>query len=170
MTLRSKEVTKSAAMLLFTLLTITACLNRESGVFIPLAALLLAWRCDRRLLRTALVALVCGVIVVVLVRVVQGDAVRVWTVDKVLVRNLLTLHESIPLVALTFGAFWWRLRHWRRAPEQVRALLPVVALYVLLVAAFGLWRELPRLLLPVAPLLMVLALYNLRNIGKSLNS
>ena len=156
--------------MIFTLLTIVACLNRETGVFLPLGALLLAWRCDRRLLRPALVALVCGVLVVVVVRVAQGPAVRVWTVDKVLARNLLTLHESIPLLALMLGAWWWRLRAWRTADGRLRALLPVVALYVLLVAAFGLWRELPRLLLPVAPLLMVLALYNLRNIGKSLNS
>ena len=155
---------------IFTLLTVAACLNRESGLALPLAALLLAWRCDRRLLRTALVALVCGVVTVIVVRVAQGPAVRVWTVDRVLARNLLTLHESIPLLALMLGAFWLRLRHWRHAPEQVRALLPVVALYVGMVAAFGLWRELPRLLMPLLPLLMVLALCNLRNIGKSLNS
>jgi hypothetical protein len=142
---------------LFALIVIVACLNRETGLALPLAGLLLA-RCHGRSLRPMLAMLALGIVVVALVRVVQGDAVRVWTLDRVLARNLVTLHESVPLLALLLGAGWWRLRAWRRAPRTLLALLPVVAVYALMVAAFGLWRELSRLFLPTLPIVLALAL------------
>lgn len=100
-----------------------------------------------------LAIMTAGVLTVALVRIVQGDAVRTWTIDRVWARNLEVLTEAVlnmlPLLpVLIIGAA--RLT---ASGTFIQGLWIVAVVYVSVVGVFGIWNE-TRLIMPILPILI----------------
>ena len=136
----------------FGLLTIIACLNRESGLALP--ALFGAWiwcyARTRRNLTLALVYAIVGVTTVAAVRLAQGSAATYWTLDKVFEANVVLYPYGALMPVLAFGAWWWYA--WRCRRGKFAPLLAVAGAYMAALLVFGIWRE-SRLWLPLTPIL-----------------
>jgi hypothetical protein len=92
------------------------------------------------------------------VRLYAGDGGRYWTIDKIFMSNLTQPWEAIFNIAALLGALWWfAAAGVRRAPPFTRRVAIVIPAYLAVVGVWGIWREV-RLLLPMVPLLLPLAL------------
>jgi hypothetical protein len=139
------------------LLVAVAALNRETGIFV-----VLLYAVARPLTRERFFAtLVYGAIwltVFLGLRLYAGDDGRYWTLDKVFSSNLSQPGLTVFNVAALFGVFWWfAAAGYRHAPPFVRRVATVIPVYLAVVAVWGIWWEV-RLLLPVIPLMLPLAL------------
>ena len=142
------------------LLVAIAAFNRETGVFI-----VLLYAAARPLTRETVVT--TGVFaamwlaVFMAVRQFAGEAERYWTIDKIFTANLSNPLLTIFNLTALFGIFWWfAVAGYRRAPRFVRRTALVIPVYVAVIAVWGIWWE-ARLLLPMMPVLLPLALSSL---------
>ena len=143
--------------LLLALLVAAAALNRETGVFLVLLYAAARPLNTQRLITTSAYAAI-WVAVFIGVRLYAGEAGTYWTVAKVFRSNLSQLRLTIFNVAALFGVFWWfAAAGFRAAPPFVRRVAIVIPAYVAVIAVWSIWWEV-RLLLPLIPLLLPLAL------------
>ncbi len=138
-------------------LVAVATLNRETGVF-----LVVLYAVARPLNKQrAITTLAYGAIwltVFIGLRLYAGDADRYWTVAKIFSSNLSQLSLTVFNVAALFGVFWWfAAAGFRHAPAFVRRVAVVIPAYLAVIGVWGVWWEV-RLLLPLMPLLLPLAL------------
>jgi hypothetical protein len=134
-----------------------AALNRETGVFLVLLYAV-ARPLDKHRLLTTLAYGAIWLAVFIGVRLYAGDAGRYWTVEKVFMSNLSQLQLTVFNVSALFGVFWWfAAAGFRSAPPFVRRVAIVIPAYVAVIAVWSIWWEV-RLLLPLMPLLLPLAL------------
>jgi hypothetical protein len=139
------------------LLVAIAAMNRETGVFLVLFYAAARPLNTQRLMTTLAYAGI-WVAVFIGVRLYAGDGGRYWTVAKVFSSNLSNPLLAIFNVAALLGVFWWfAAAGFRRAPPFVQRVAMVIPAYVAVVAVWGIWWEV-RLLLPLLPLLLPLAL------------
>jgi len=139
------------------LLVAIAALNRETGVFLVLFYAVARPLNTRRLMATVVYAAV-WLAVFIGVRLYAGDGGRYWTVDKVFSSNLSQPWLAVFNVAALLGVFWWfAAAGFRRAPPLVQRVARVIPAYVAVIAVWGIWWEV-RLLLPLMPLVLPLAL------------
>jgi hypothetical protein len=155
------------------LLVVLASLNRETGVFLPLALLLasidarhwfdiaaLRQAAARRETRGAFGLLLVSVAIFAGLRLLRGSASPVDDLADVVSRNL----ERNNLIAaglallLFMGVGWlYALRGFARAPLFIRRVGRVVPFYLAAFAVWGWWREV-RILTTLYPILIVLVL------------
>jgi hypothetical protein len=139
------------------LLVAIAALNRETGVFVVLFYAVARPLNTQRLMTT----LAYGGIwlaVFIGVRLYAGDGGRYWTVDKVFSSNVSQPWLAVFNVAALLGVCWWfAAAGFRGAPPFVQRVATVIPVYGAVVAVWGIWWEV-RLLLPLMPLLLPLAL------------
>jgi hypothetical protein len=154
-------------------LVVLASLNRETGVFLPLALLLASidardwWHPDairraaaQRETRLAFGLLLVSVAIFAGLRLLRGGAAPVDELGDVVSRNL----ERNNLIAaglallLFMGVGWiFALRGFGRAPVFIRRVGRVVPFYLAAFAIWGWWREV-RILTTLYPILIVLVL------------
>jgi hypothetical protein len=139
------------------LLVAIAALTRETGVFLVLLYGVAGPLDKRRLIATSAYAAIWLTAFVGL-RVYAGDGGRYWTIDKIFMSNLTQPWDALFNVAALLGVFWWfAALGFRQAPPFTRRVAIVIPAYVVVVGVWGIWREV-RLLLPVVPLVLPLAL------------
>jgi len=139
------------------LLVAIAALNRETGVFLVLCYAV-ARPLNKQRVMTTLAYAAIWLAVFIGVRLYAGDGGRYWTVAKVFSSNLSQPWLAVFNVAALLGVFWWfAAAGFRRAPPFVQRVAIVIPAYVAVIAVWGIWREV-RLLLPLMPLLLPLAL------------
>ncbi len=154
-------------------LTLLACLNRSTGVFLPVIFLLGAlqplrpgrgWlRANRGALARGVGLLALAAAVLLGLRLSQGQSPHVHSLAHFWAQNTSAgaLLKAGLHWAIFFGAGWLLLpRGLSQAPPALRRLLWLVPLYLVPVFLFGIWREV-RLLLPLYPLLAAVALFPL---------
>jgi hypothetical protein len=138
-------------------LVAVATLNRETGIFLVVLYALARPLNQQR----AIVTVAYGAIwltVFIGLRLYAGDADRYWTVAKVFTSNLSQLPLTVFNVAALFGVFWWfAAAGFRDSPTFVRRVAVVIPVYLAVIGVWGVWWEV-RLLLPLLPLLLPLAL------------
>jgi hypothetical protein len=142
---------------LLALLVAIAAMNRETGVFLVLCYAVARPLSQQRLMTTLAYA---GIWLAVFIgeRLYAGDGGRYWTVDKIFSSNLSNPWLAVFNVATLLGVFWWfAAAGFRRAPPFVQRVATVIPVYAAVVAIWGIWWEV-RLLLPLMPLLLPLAL------------
>jgi hypothetical protein len=151
-----------------TLVVVLASLNRETGVFLPLAVFLASVH-DLRTFRIASVrresVLAFGLVVLSTaiflgLRLVRGSAEPVDQLPDVIRRNLernnlIAAAMGVPLL-LGFGWIYAMLA-WRSAPPFLRRIARVVPFYLAAFAIWGWWREV-RILTSLYPVLVPLVL------------
>jgi hypothetical protein len=139
------------------LLVAIAALNRETGIFLVLLYAVARPLNKQRVITTLAYAAI-WLAVFISVRLFAGIANPYWTVDKVFRTNLSQLRPTVFNVAALFGVFWWfAIAGFRRAPPFVRRVAIVIPAYVAVIAVWSIWGEV-RLLLPLMPLVLPLAL------------
>jgi hypothetical protein len=139
------------------LLVAVAALNRETGIFL-VVFYAVARPLNKQRLMTTLAYAGIWLAVFVGVRLYAGDASRYWTIAKVFNSNLSQPWLAAFNIAALFGVFWWfAAAGVRRAPPFVQRVASVIPAYVAVIAVWGIWREV-RLLLPLVPLMLPLAL------------
>ena len=144
-------------LVLFYGLVTLAAFNRETGIF--LVALYVATNSWSRQTAShgAALLLIWGAIFAG-TRIVGGEAERYWSLERVLNTNLSQPGLAAFNITLFLGAFWWlALRGWHAAPEFVRRSARVAPIYLFTVAVWGIWWEV-RLLMPIYPIVVPLAL------------
>ena len=155
------------------LMVLLGSLNRETGVFLPLALLLsslelrhpfdrAAWRAAARSRESRLAGafLVTSVGVFAGLRLLRGSADQVDPLGEVIVRNLKPENLTAAAMVLTlFLGFGWLLavRGAPRAPDFVRRVGRVVPFYLAAFAIWGWWREV-RILTTLYPILIPMLL------------
>jgi len=142
----------------YALLVILATLNRETGLLLPLAYLATQGRCEWRW--GALLLALWGLIFVGL-RWAFGSAADNLSIGATFALNTGGgQHTQDALFNHAFFVPIWVMviRHVRAAPIMLKRLGWVAAVYLALVAVFGLWDEV-RLLLPLLVLWLPLALH-----------
>jgi len=151
-----------------TLVVVLASLNRETGVFLPLA-IFLASLSDFRKLRLrsmpretvlAFGLVVLSTAIFLGLRLVRGSAEPVDQLSEVIRRNLernnlIAAAMGVPLL-LGFGWMYAALA-WRSAPAFLRNIARVVPFYLAAFAIWGWWREV-RILTSLYPVLVPLVL------------
>ena len=155
---------------LLALVVALASLNRETGIFIPLAFLIAAPRANggddpRRPSRKKAALLLAGYTAIWAaaffgLRLVLGEAPSVETVGGLLAKNTIgpALLRTAVHVALLFGAFWiFAAAGFRRAPAFVKRTALLVPPYLVVVILWGIWYEV-RLLLPLNAIVIPLGL------------
>ena len=151
-----------------TLVVVLASLNRETGVFLPLAVFLESlnefpsWRM-RSIRRETVLAfglVLLSTAIFLGLRLVRGSAEPVDQLPDVIRRNL----ERNNLIAAAMGVplllgFGWiyAVLGWRSAPEFLRRMARVVPFYLAAFAIWGWWREV-RILTSLYPVLVPLVL------------
>ena len=139
------------------LLVALATLNRETAIFI--VAIFAVTRVRSR--DTLVAAAGYGALwlaIFAALRYVGGDAERYWTLERVWRTNMSQPQLAVFHLAALFGAGWiFAALGWRHAPRFVQWSALIVPPYFVTVAIWGIWWEV-RLLLPVMPLLLALAL------------
>jgi len=141
------------------ILAVLASLNRETGILIPIASLIHEWRSGThgRRFMTAMAGVGLSILTIAALRLSLGPAPESITLDAVRAINLSPegLATAVTNVALFAGITGWVLAAagWRRAPPFVRQQAWIAALYLPIVAVFGVWYEV-RLLMPLYPLLI----------------
>jgi hypothetical protein len=139
------------------LLLVVAALNRETSVFLVLLYAV-ARPLDKQRWAWTLAYAVIWLTVFVGLRLYAGEADRYWTLAKVFSSNLSQLWPTVFNVAVLFGVIGsCAAAGFRDAPLFVRRVATVIPAYLAVVAVWGIWREV-RLLLPLMPLLLPLAL------------
>jgi len=155
------------------IMVVLASLNRETGIFLPLALLLGSTEArhpfDLAALRGALVRreprLAFGFVVLSAgifagLRLLRGSAAQVDALGDVFIRNLQpdNLAAAAMVVTLFLGLGWIFAAYGRaRAPHFVRGVGRVVPLYLAAFAVWGWWREV-RILTTLYPIVMPLVL------------
>jgi hypothetical protein len=152
-------------------IVVLAALNRETGVFIPLACLAGTWWAmgafqirqnlsDRRI-QLLIGYLLLSVAIFGLLRLLRGGAPPIDQLGDVLILNWSTDNRPRAFwgILLMFGVAWgFALRGLRKAPVDLRGACWVVLPYLVAFAVWGTWREM-RLLTTLYPLLLPLALF-----------
>ncbi len=150
----------------FALVSLIAVLNRETGIFLPLTAVIVAWFSRRDAspqgfgFPVALGTLAACIGILVGLRLGLGQAEHVHTLGSIAKRNLSGVHlgKSIPQIALFLGIAWTFLPAGiRQAHPFLRRVAWILIPYGGSILVFGIWKEV-RLLVPLAPLLLALAL------------
>ncbi|MFI5370371.1 MAG: hypothetical protein ACHQ52_02360 [Candidatus Eisenbacteria bacterium] len=155
---------------LLALITAVATLNRETGIFIPLAFLLSnvdigSSRRDRAPGVRQWPALCAGYVllwafVYGALRVMRGETPHMYGLGEIWAANT-AKHNLVntPLhIILFLGAFWaFAAMGYRHAPAFLKRVTWVVPPYVITSAMFGMWWEV-RLLMPLYPILVGLGL------------
>jgi len=148
---------------------VLAALNRETGIFIPLAFILVnlgeiwVFRGQARSLRLVGLSaayLGTGVAILLLLRCILGWAPQLLTLQETFAMNttVLALTTAAVNVTLFLGAFWvFAFLGFGRAPSFCRRTALVIPFYLLAVLAWGVWTEV-RLLMILYPLVAPLAL------------
>lgn len=151
-----------------------ASLNRETGIFLPLALLLrgldmghpfnaaatLRALLRKREPRLALAYTVLSSGVFATLRLVRGSATQVDALGDVFIRNLQpdNLSAAAMVVTLFLGVGWiFAVLGWARAPLFIRGVGRVVPFYLAAFAAWGWWREV-RILTTLYPIVIPLVL------------
>jgi hypothetical protein len=147
-----------------------AALNRETGIFLPLALLLgsidalnfgaIQAAFGRRETRLACVYVLLSTGVFAGLRLLRGSAAPVDALGDVIVRNLQpdNLAAAGMVVSLFLGIGWiFALLGVARAPDFVRRMTRVVPLYLAAFAIWGWWREV-RILTTLYPIVIPLVL------------
>ncbi|MBV9577721.1 MAG: hypothetical protein JO057_03925 [Chloroflexi bacterium] len=152
---------------------VLASVNRETGVFLPLALFLASLQdlrpfgmatlrraARRRETYLSFAFLMVSVLIFGGLRLVRGSADPVDELDNVIVRNIqrnnvIAAASAIPLV-LGFGWLYAALGY-RRAPRFLRGVARVLPFYLLAFAIWGWWREV-RILTTLYPILVPLVL------------
>jgi hypothetical protein len=148
-------------------IVVLASLNRETGVFLPLAlflasldttSLIDAWR--KRETRLSFMYLVVSTAIFAGLRLVRGSADPVDQLQDVIARNfqrnnLIAAGFAVPLF---LGLGWiYAVRGFSLAPPCARQLVRVIPFYLAAFAIWGWWREV-RILTSVYPILVPLVL------------
>jgi hypothetical protein len=136
------------------LLTILATLNRETGIYLALAALFAFPRA-----RSSWVAFAAGLGVLVTARLVLGDGPREVSFADAWARNTQPANVRAALLgaALLLGPVpFVAARAFPRAPRVLRRASLLVPVHLALIAVFGVWME-TRLLIPLLAVLVPLA-------------
>jgi len=151
-------------------LVVVATLNRETALYLPLAALATAcpWppvpgREVIERIRLPLLALALWGLSYGLLRVVIGPAPRVLGLAETFAQNVKpgNIETALHQLALFLGPAWLLFPLGiRRAPAFLRRACLVILPALVLYTVFGRWREV-RILLPLAPLITVVALFAL---------
>ncbi len=152
---------------------VLASLNRETGVFLPLALFLGSLRdlwplggeslrraARRRETYLSFGLLVLSTLIFAGLRQVRGSADAVDELGNVIIRNIqrnnaIAAASAIPLV-LGFGWLYAALGY-RRAPRFLRGIARVLPFYLIAFAIWGWWREV-RILTSLYPVLVPLVL------------
>jgi hypothetical protein len=152
-------------------LTLVATLNRETGIFLPVAFLFSnvnrgGGERDHGAARVRKwPALLAGyvfiwVFVYGAIRVLRGATDHMYTLGEIWMHNTAKhnlVYTPVNLI-LFLGAFWaFAAMGYRHAPAFLRRITWVIVPYVIMVALFGMWREV-RLLMPLYPILVALGL------------
>jgi hypothetical protein len=151
-----------------TLIVIIASLNRETGVFLPLALFLanldalwpLRRAFERPESRISLGLVVLSTAIFAALRLLRGSADPVDQLSDVIARNLqrnnlIAAGFAVPLV---LGLGWiFAIRGLDTAPSFARRLARVVPFYLVAFAIWGWWREV-RILTSLYPILVPLVL------------
>ncbi|MFO7915894.1 MAG: hypothetical protein R6U43_09425 [Candidatus Krumholzibacteriales bacterium] len=160
-------------------LTLAASLNRMSGLFIPLIYLasFLRFR-DTENEGSGFDTLAAGKFLL-LAAVSAGTILTLrylmgWSENIHSIRYLWGLNRTFPyyiyaiINIVLFGGAWWFFfaAGIKYADRFTVSMFPVILLYLLPVAIFGIWKEV-RLLLPVYPVLISTGLFYLRQKMKS---
>jgi hypothetical protein len=155
---------------LLALIVALASLNRETGIFIPLAFLFAVagakaedgasrpkgW--NAALLLGGYVAIWAAAFFGL--RLLLGDAPETETIGGLFARNLIkpAIFRTAVHLALIFGAFWiFAAAGFRRAPAFVKRTALLAPLYLAAVALWGIWYEV-RLLMPLYAIVVPLGL------------
>lgn len=144
--------------LLYALLVVAACLNRETGLYLVAlyGVTILPSRKVRDWVWGAVYAAL-GIGIFGLLRVVLGTAGRFWTLERIVAENAADPLITALAAFFLFGAYWWFAWRGRKyAPPFLRRLVYTLPLYLIPVLVFGIWSE-TRLFMPIAPLLLALA-------------
>ncbi len=155
------------------LVVVLASLNRETGIFLPLALLLgtaearrpfelasVRRALDRRETRLALAWVVMSAGIFGGLRLLRGSATQVDALGDVFVRNLQPEHlAAAAMVLMLFLGIGWIFAAygWTRAPRFVRGVGRVVPVYLAAFAIWGWWRE-ARILTTLYPIVIPLLL------------
>jgi hypothetical protein len=149
------------------LIVIIASLNRETGIFLPLAFIVSQFTYYRlsgdgyRKLRYSALYLISSILIIGGLRLILGPSEHVRTIKEMWDLNT----ESLSVIAITViniiafqGALcYFAVRGSRAAPEYVRKSFRVIPLYLAAIAVFGIWKEV-RLLMMLYPILLPAAL------------
>lgn len=146
-------------------LTLLATLNRETGIFIPLALLvqIVDWP-PRRIQRTKFL-LTVGLLLTwagtfISLRFLRGNVPHEVSLAALLAQNTRLLEiGKAAFNWLTFlGGFWYFILFGlKNTPSFMKRLIWLVPLYIVPVLIWGVWREV-RLLMPLYPLLIPIGL------------
>jgi hypothetical protein len=139
---------------------VLASLNRETGVFLPLALFLSSLNDRRRETFVSFGYLVLSTAIFAGLRLVRGSADPVDALPDVISRNLdrNNLIAAALGIPLFLGVGWaYAALGLRSAPAFLRRLVRVVPFYLLAFAIWGWWREV-RILTSLYPVLVPLAL------------
>jgi hypothetical protein len=149
---------RRAPPLLYALLVVAACLNRETGLYlIVLFGACIVRSRSRRDWLWGLAYTTLGVATFGLVRLVLGPAERYWTFERIQAINMGDWLVSILDFVFLLCVYWWfAWRGWRTASPFLRALVCTMPIYLVPVLLFGIWSE-TRLFVPMFPLILALA-------------
>ena len=144
------------------ILVIIATLNRETGILVGVTYLLtqstwnkFQFRVPNKVVMWTCCYLLVGGLVLIGLRLWLGTAEQL-TLLQVLAVNLdpLNLIAGAGNLILFLGVFWWFIgKGYHLSPPFVKKTWRIVPLYVLVVAVFGIWKEV-RLLTLLYPILM----------------
>jgi hypothetical protein len=136
------------------LLVAIAAMNRETGVFLILFYAVARPLNTQRLMTTLAMAASSAGSSACDTRVMAGATGRLTKSSAATPQPWLAVFN----VAVLLGKFWWfAAAGFRRAPPFVQRVASVIPAYVAVIAVWGIWWEV-RLLLPLMPLLLPLAL------------
>ncbi|MGI9146916.1 MAG: hypothetical protein ACR2IK_10255 [Chloroflexota bacterium] len=155
------------------IVVVLASLNRETGIFLPLALLLgsiqvrhplnsasVRGALNRDETRWSLAYVLMSAAIFGELRLLRGSATQVDALGDVFVRNLQpdNLEAAAMLLTLFLGVGWiFAASGWRRAPPFVRGVGRVVPVYAAAFAVWGWWREV-RILTTLYPIVIPLVL------------
>jgi hypothetical protein len=164
-------------------IVVLASLNRETGVFLPVAVFLASLGelhsigpdvvrrlASSRDVRIAFGLVVLSTLIFAGLRLVRGSADPVDPLPDVIRRNLErnNLIAALMGIPLLLGVGWiYAALGWRSAPCFLRGLARVVPLYLIAFAIWGWWREV-RILTSLYPVLVPLVLVYCGGVGEQL--
>jgi hypothetical protein len=140
-----------------------AATNRITSVFAVVAYWLLVWRRGgQRAYAWGGVYALVWLVATLTVRAAIGDGVPLLPVDEALAMNLATLPAAVIAVGGLLAGAWWHVIVNAMRDTLTQRLALFAVLYAVPVAVFGVWHEV-RLLIPVLPVLMVIALVSVQD-------
>ena len=153
-------------------LSVIACLNRETGVFVPLLFLITnlnttskiktLLKSNAKLLLITILVSLLSVGILFAIRQYQGSKPHVISISGVLKENLLTIQYALIHIMFFGGIFWYfAVKGWGLADRFTKRLTIFFAVYLIPILIFGIWREL-RMIMPVYPVLISLGLFHLK--------